>query len=75
MPQATVIRRTLTRLPGICWNAQTGELGVRLPYVFAQPSFETFQTLRTDWCLSSRCRFLTERIRASGSTHDGYHSC
>src|SRR3954451_15456334 len=43
--------------------------------VFTQPSFETFKALLTGWCLSFRQRFITELILASGSTHDGHHSC
>lgn len=43
--------------------------------VFTQPSFQTFQALLSGWCLSFRHRFITELIQASGSTHDGHHSC
>lgn len=43
--------------------------------VFTQPSFESFRTLLTGWCLSSRRRFITELILSSGSTHNGHHSC
>jgi hypothetical protein len=43
--------------------------------VFTQPSFDTFKALLTGWCLSFRQRFITELILASGSTHDGHHSC
>jgi hypothetical protein len=43
--------------------------------VFTQPSFDTFKALLTGWCLSFRPRFITELILASGSTHDGHHSC
>ena len=43
-------------------------------YVFSQPSFATFCTLMTGWCLSPRRRFITELILSSGSAHDGHHS-
>src|SRR5438876_5842883 len=43
--------------------------------VFTQPSFDTFKALLTGWCLSFRPRFITELILASGSTHNGHHSC
>jgi hypothetical protein len=43
--------------------------------VFTQPSFDTFKALLTGWCLSFRQRFITELILASGSTHNGHHSC
>src|SRR5258708_13904175 len=44
-------------------------------YVFTEPSFQTFRALMSGWCLSFRHRFITELIQASGSTHDGHHSC
>src|SRR5258708_13032304 len=44
-------------------------------YVFTEPSFQTFRRLMSGWCLSFRHRFITELIQASGSTHDGHHSC
>ncbi len=43
--------------------------------VFTSPSFQTFVALMTGWCWSHRRRFVTELIQASGSTHDGHHSC
>ena len=43
--------------------------------VFTRPSFETFLSLLTGWCLSFRHRFITELILSSGSTHNGHHSC
>lgn len=43
--------------------------------VFTSPSFETFLALMRGWCLSFRHRFITELIQASGSTHEGHHSC
>jgi hypothetical protein len=44
-------------------------------HVFTEPSFQTFRSLMSGWCLSFRHRFITELIQASGSTHDGHHSC
>src|SRR5262249_16829186 len=44
-------------------------------YVFTSPSFETFRALMQCCFLSFRHRFSTELIQASGSTHDGHHSC
>lgn len=43
--------------------------------VFTSPTFQTFVALMTGWCWSHRRRFVTELIQASGSTHDGHHSC
>jgi hypothetical protein len=43
--------------------------------VFTQPSFDSFRTLLTGWCLSFRPRFITELILSSGSAHEGHHSC
>src|SRR5436309_1187495 len=44
-------------------------------YVFSEPSFQTFCSLMTGWCLSARRRFITELILSSGSTHRGHFSC
>ncbi len=43
-------------------------------WVFTAPSFQTFVSLVTGWCLSFRRRFITELIQSSGSTHNGHHS-
>jgi hypothetical protein len=42
--------------------------------VFTQPSFLTFVTVLTGWCLSHRHRYVTELIQSSGATHRGHHS-
>jgi len=44
-------------------------------YVFKEPSFQTFCSLMTGWCLSPRRHFITELILSSGSEHNGHHSC
>jgi hypothetical protein len=43
-------------------------------WVFTRPSWRTFVTLLTGWCLSHRRRFITELIQSSDSTHRGHHS-
>lgn len=42
--------------------------------VFTQPTFRTFVTLLSGWCLSHRRRVVTELIQSSGATHQGHHS-
>jgi hypothetical protein len=47
-----------------------------LPFhsVFAAPTFATFITLATGWCLSFRHRYVTELIQSAGAVHCGHHS-
>jgi hypothetical protein len=42
--------------------------------VFTAPSFATFVTLATGWCLSPRHRYVTEMIQAADAVHRGHHS-
>jgi hypothetical protein len=42
--------------------------------VFSSPTFHTFATLLTGWCLTPRRRFITELILSSDSAHTGHHS-
>jgi len=42
---------------------------------FTTPSFQTFTTLLTGWCLSHRMRFVTECIQTAGATHHRHFSC
>jgi hypothetical protein len=42
--------------------------------VFTIPTYPTFVSLLTGWCLSFRHRYVTELIQSSGSTHRGHHS-
>jgi DDE superfamily endonuclease len=42
--------------------------------VFAAPTFSTFVTIATGWCLSFRHRYVTELIQSAGAVHCGHHS-
>jgi hypothetical protein len=42
--------------------------------VFTVPTFATFLTLATGWCLSCRRRYVTELIESAGAVHHGHHS-
>lgn len=42
--------------------------------VFTAPTFATFLTIATGWCLSFRRRYVTELIQSSGAVHRGHHS-
>ena len=47
-----------------------------LPFrsVFVAPTFATFVTIATGWCLSFRHRYVTELIQSAGAVHRGHHS-
>src|SRR3982751_1692123 len=47
-----------------------------LPFrsVFTAPTFATFLTIATGWCLSPRRRYVTEMIQSAGATRLGHHS-
>lgn len=42
--------------------------------VFTAPTFATFLTIATGWCLSFRHRYVTEMIQSAGAVHRGHHS-
>jgi DDE superfamily endonuclease len=42
--------------------------------VFTAPTFATFVTIATGWCLSPRHRYITEMIQAANAVHRGHHS-
>src|SRR4051794_33765048 len=42
--------------------------------VFTAPSYATFITIATGWCLSFRHRYVTELIQSAGAVHRGHHS-
>jgi DDE superfamily endonuclease len=42
--------------------------------VFTKPTYATFVTLATGWCLSPRHRYVTEMIQAAHAVHRGHHS-
>ena len=42
--------------------------------VFTAPTFATFITIATGWCLSFRHRYVTELIQSAGAVHRGHHS-
>jgi DDE superfamily endonuclease len=42
--------------------------------VFTKPTYATFVTLATGWCLSPRHRYVTEMIQAAAAVHRGHHS-
>ena len=42
--------------------------------VFTAPTFATFLTIATGWCLSCRRRYVTELIQSAGAVHRGHHS-
>jgi hypothetical protein len=41
---------------------------------FTSPTYATFVTLATGWCLSPRHRYITEMIQAANAVHRGHHS-
>ncbi len=43
-------------------------------HVFTAPTFATFLTLATGWCLSFRRRFVTELIQSADAVHAAHHS-
>ena len=46
----------------------------RFRHVFTEPTFATFLSIATGWCLSPRHRYVTELIQSSGAIHRGHHS-
>jgi hypothetical protein len=46
----------------------------RFRSVFTAPTFATFLSIATGWCLSHRHRYVTEMIQSSGAVHLGHHS-
>jgi hypothetical protein len=42
--------------------------------VFTSPTYATFLTIATGWCLSFRHRYVTELIQSGGAVHCGHHS-
>jgi hypothetical protein len=42
--------------------------------VFTAPTFATFLSIATGWCLSHRHRYVTELIQSAGAVHRGHHS-
>jgi hypothetical protein len=42
--------------------------------VFTAPTYATFVTLATGWCLSPRHRYVTEMIQAAHAVHRGHPS-
>ena len=51
-----------------------GSLLLQFRSVFTTPSFATFLTIATGWCLSFRHRYVTELIQSAGAVHCGHHS-
>jgi SRSO17 transposase len=51
-----------------------GSLLLQFRSVFTAPSFATFLTIATGWCLSYRHRYVTELIQSAGAVHRGHHS-
>jgi hypothetical protein len=51
-----------------------GSLLLRFRSVFTAPSFATFLTIATGWCLTFRHRYVTELIQSAGAVHRGHHS-
>ena len=47
---------------------------LRFRPVFTAPTFATFLTIATGWCLSHRHRYVTELIQSAGAVHRGHHS-
>ena len=47
---------------------------LRFRSVFTAPTFATFLTIATGWCLSHRHRYVTEMIQSAGAVHRGHHS-
>jgi hypothetical protein len=46
----------------------------RFRSVFTAPTFATFLSIATGWCLSHRHRYVTEMIQSAGAAHLGHHS-
>jgi hypothetical protein len=51
-----------------------GSLLLRFRSVFTAPTFATFLSIATGWCLSHRHRYVTELIQSAGAVHRGHHS-
>jgi hypothetical protein len=51
-----------------------GSLLHQFRHVFTAPTFATFLTISTGWCLSFRRRFVTELIQSADAVHGGHHS-
>jgi hypothetical protein len=51
-----------------------GSLLLQFRSVFTTPTFATFLTIATGWCLSFRHRYVTELIQSAGAVHRGHHS-
>jgi hypothetical protein len=51
-----------------------GSLLLRFRSVFTAPTFTTFLSIATGWCLSHRHRYVTELIQSAGAVHRGHHS-
>src|SRR4051812_47147300 len=51
-----------------------GPLLLQFRSVFTAPSFATFLTIATGWCLSTRRRYVTEMIQSADAVHRGHHS-
>jgi hypothetical protein len=47
---------------------------LRFRSVFVAPTFATFVTIATGWCLSFRHRYVTELIQSAAAVHRGHHS-
>ena len=45
----------------------------RFRSVFTAPTFATFLSIATGWCLSHRHRHVTEMIQSAGAVHLGHH--
>src|SRR3954453_22064630 len=43
-------------------------------HVFTAPTFATFLTIATGWCLSFRRRFVTELIQSADAVQGAHHS-
>ena len=51
-----------------------GSLLLRFRSIFTAPTFATFLTIATGWCLSFRHRYVTELIQSADAVHRGHHS-
>jgi hypothetical protein len=51
-----------------------GSLLLRFRHVFTAPTFATFLTIATGWCLTFRRRFVTELIQSADAVHAAHHS-
>src|SRR4051794_22183253 len=47
---------------------------LRFRSVFTAPTFATFLSIATGWCLSHRHRYVTEMIQSASPVHRGHHS-